>query len=96
VSCGSDDRLSNVGIPAAVAILNSQLAGPLKAAAKELRAGGGNRQSSAGEGGSPVVSFVELERSAAVTLIETVNATLAAIGRLLRGQDTLSPAVQVG
>lgn len=35
-------------------------------------------------------------RSAAVSLVDTVNRTLGAIGRVLRGQDTLSSTVQVG
>ncbi len=72
------------------------LAGPLKAAAKELRGQGErSRASSAGDASGPVESFVALERAAAVALVEAVNRTLAGIGRVLRGQDTISPSVQV-
>ncbi|KAJ9505746.1 hypothetical protein QJQ45_029247, partial [Haematococcus lacustris] len=66
-------------------------AAPLKAAAKDLRKAGTRKEA---DTTSPVDSFVALERAAAVALVEAVNSTLAGVGRVLRGQDTINPRVQ--
>jgi dynein heavy chain 2 len=59
--------------------------------------GGGGRSKKVAVGGgaaaSPVDSFVVLERAAAVALVEAVNRTLAALARVLRGQEALGAEV---
>ena len=43
---------------------------------------------------SPVVAFVALERYNAITLVQKVHASLAALNKVLRGSSLLTPAVQ--
>ena len=43
---------------------------------------------------SPVVAFVALERYNAITLVQRVHSSLAALNKVLRGSSLLTPAVQ--
>jgi dynein heavy chain 2 len=43
---------------------------------------------------SPVTSFVLLERYNAITLVQTVHASLAALSKVIRGTQLLSSEVQ--
>ena len=43
---------------------------------------------------SPVVAFVSLERYNAITLVQRVHSSLAALNKVLRGSSLLTPAVQ--
>lgn len=48
-----------------------------------------------GQPDGPVESFAALERTYSITLIRLIDATIAAISRVLKGLDVLTVAVQV-
>eukprot|EP00798_Chlamydomonas_sp_ICE-L_P023166 gene23167-30374_t len=65
-------------------------AASLKVAAREIKAS----KPGANDASSPIDSFVVLERTHGVNLVNTIDSALSAINRVLRGQETLTSTVQ--
>lgn len=69
-------------------------AAALKQAYKEMRAAKVDASSTAAISQPPLHQFVSLERTAGAGVVMAIDKSLAALARVLRGQDTLSSGVQ--